>query len=198
MPVMTKETVKEDFADFLESFFQRQRSIEIGPGKTMDLLAIPDSPERSTLFVRFEDSLSQETLKQRSAVHLVVEALQQRERYQAFHQNLVHHDFREAKTSFMFSDLSPIVIHCLHHDKFIAEIVAKYVRMIFRFHKDELYALGRYRSITFDSEGKASTIKDEKAGMELVDVPVLLRVETSEHYVYHRDAPVVRIEVRGP
>ena len=199
MSIMTRETVMEDFAAFLESFFARKRTIEVGPGSAMELISIPSNPERSTLFVWSEDSISSEVLKQVSAVHLAIETLSEREINPTFHQGLVHHNFATAQTSYMYSDLVPLVIHTMHRDKNVSKIVAKYIRMIVRFHKGELFTTGRYRSITFDSTGKPSTIRDEQKGIELVDTPTLFRVETSEHYVYNIDAETVEaVQITGP
>lgn len=199
MPIMTRETVLEDFAAFLESFFGNKRIIETGPGTTMELISIPSNPDRSSLFVWSEDSISSEVLKQVSAVHLAIETLSEREIYPTLHQGLVYHDFSKAQTAYMYSDLVPVVIHSMHRDAHVSKIMAKYIRMIMRFHKGELYATGRYRLISFDSTGKPSTIRDEQKGMELVDTPTLFRVETSEHYVYNRDAETVEaVQITGP
>jgi hypothetical protein len=165
----------------------------------MDLISIPSNPERSTLFVWSEDSISSEVLKQVSSVHLAIETLSEREINPTFHQGLVHHNFATAQTAYMYSDLVPLVIHTMHRDKHVSKIVAKYIRMIVRFHKGELFTTGRYRSITFDSTGKPSTIRDEQKGIELVDTPTLFRVETSEHYVYNIDAETVEaVQITGP
>jgi len=197
--VMSRFTVMEEFAAFLESFFGSKWMIEKGPEATMELISVPSNPELSSLFVWSGDSLSSEVLKQVSAVHLAIETLSERELYPTLHKGLVHHDFRLARTTFMYSDLVPVVVHAMHRDAHVSKIMAKYIRMIMRFHNDELYSTGRYRSISFDSTGKPSTIRDEQKGIELVDVPTLFRVETSEYYVYNRDAETVEaVQITGP
>lgn len=195
--MITPEVIKQDFLDFIESFFSEGRQIPTGPDSTRELKVVPNHPELSSVHVYFSDSIDMADVTP-DKVSFAIEVLTAREGPQSLHNGIVDHDFATATSTFMFTETLPVVIHCMTKEEHVARSAAKMVRMAVRAHKRYLYETGHYLSIAFDSAGNASIILDEGANITLRDAPVLLRVETSEQYYDDRQADVMAtIDITG-